>query len=297
MHDRVTWAGRLGAAFFLVLCWTLAPFLESALEKGAHSGGDDSGSFVNGMRVLLAEHCYQKSQAYFHSGAWFSIFDHEARGAVDTTPSVLLADGTLPEEEKWRLETPFAGRELDWLDSFGRNFFPQEHTHLTSGGATGEEGNLVYEMLPWLELAVHFDPHFIVAYEEADYWLRKQLERPDEAEGMLRRGLAVNPDSYRLLFLLGQIALEHRNDNALARRRWEMALVRWERQNQGLEEPDLESFRQIAAHLATLEEREGRLTVARALVQRLRPVAVRPAAMDRWLAQIDDNLATRTTAD
>jgi tetratricopeptide (TPR) repeat protein len=277
----------LFAGLCLLMAWSLAPTLESELNALGSPDGSDSESIADGVRTLAAEHCYQKSLSYFHSGAWYSIFDHVARSAVDTTADVVRSDGSLPEAEMWRCETPFSGPELDWLDGFGRNFIPTRHTHLTSGGARGDNGNFAYEMLPWLELAVRFDPHHIPAYEDADYWLRKQLKRPKVAEGFLRRGAARNPESHQLRFLLGVIAAEHHGDLARARRCWSRALRLWESQNADAAEPDVDSFRRIAGRLARLEEREGRLTEARILVERLRPMAAQPQRIDQWLAEID----------
>jgi hypothetical protein len=61
----------------------------------------------------------------------------------------------------------------------------------------------------------------------------------------------------------------------------------WESQNADAAEPDVDSFRRIAGRLARLEEREGRLTEARILVERLRPMAAQPQRIDQWLAEID----------
>ena len=284
---RKTRVEGMFAGLCLLIAWSLAPALESELNALRSPDGSGSESIVDGARTLAAEHCYQKSLSYFHSGAWYSIFDHVARSAGDTTSSVVRSDGSLPKEEMWRCETPFSGPRLDWLDGFGRNFIPTRHTHLTSGGARGDKGNLAYEMLPWLELAIRFDPHHILAYEDADYWLRKQLKRPEEAEGLLRRGAAQNPESHQLRFLLGVIAAEHHGDFARARRCWSRALRSWEAQNANADEPYVDSFRRIAGRLARLEEREGRLTEARTLVERLRPMAAQPQRIDQWLAEID----------
>ncbi len=37
-------------------------------------------------------------------------------------------------------ETGFLGPPRNWIDAFGRQFFPSVHTHLSEGGANGKEG-------------------------------------------------------------------------------------------------------------------------------------------------------------
>ena len=238
---------------------------------------------------LVAEYCYNKSQAYFHSGAYFTIFDHEARAGLDRMTVENCEDETL---QNWQSESPFAGPELDALDGFGRNFFPIAHTHLTSGGATRTGGSKVYEMLPWLELAVRLDPHFIDAYTEADYWLRKHLNATGEAAGFLRRGLLHNPDSYELNFYLGQIIAEQDPVGEKARSLWQHALACWNQQNHNADEPDTFALRQITSHLARLGEQRGNLKEARTLVHCLVGCAGEGQGPRQWLESLNRQLAT-----
>ncbi len=80
------------------------------------------------------------------------------------------------------------------------------------------------EILPWLRLAADMDPQKIETYTVGAYFLRKHLNRPEEAEAFLREGLRNNPDSYEILFELGRLYNENDHDTDRARNVWQLAL-------------------------------------------------------------------------
>jgi hypothetical protein len=51
-----------------------------------------------------------------------------------------VAQGSGPEEQD--AATGFLSKATDWIDAFGRNFFPTNHTHLQNAEQR--------EILPWL---------------------------------------------------------------------------------------------------------------------------------------------------
>jgi tetratricopeptide (TPR) repeat protein len=142
------------------------------------------------------------------------------------------------------LKTP-----IDLFESFGRKFTITSHTHL--------EGGKEREMLPWLKLSAELDPQRVETYTVAAYWLRRVLGKEKEAEEFLRQGLSANPDSYEILFELGQLYYENRKDLVRARNLWEAAYARWERKEAGKEKPNLFALDQILVRLARLEEEAG----------------------------------------
>jgi tetratricopeptide (TPR) repeat protein len=153
------------------------------------------------------------------------------------------------EKDMDYLRTP-----LDWIESFGRRFAVTSHTHLSAGKER--------EMLPWLKLTAELDPQRVEIHTVAAYWLRRVRGKEKEAEEFLRQGLTANPDSYEILFELGQLYYENRKDLLRARNLWEAAYLRWEKKEAGKEKTDLFALDQILVRLARLEEEAGNVNKA-----------------------------------
>ena len=84
-------------------------------------------------RRLFANHFFVKADAYFHSGAYPTIFDQKGSGPLTLHIS---ADAGAAAADHPDRAVGFLNAPLDPLESFGRKFFPTEHTHLDSGGAS-----------------------------------------------------------------------------------------------------------------------------------------------------------------
>jgi tetratricopeptide (TPR) repeat protein len=158
-------------------------------------------------------------------------------------------------EAKHEKAMDFLGQPRDWIERFGRNFYPSTHEHLDKPGEAGE-------ILPWLRLSADMDPQRIETYTVGAFWLRLKMGKVDEAEQFLREGLRANPDSYAILLDLGRLYDENRHDAAHARNLWELGLRRWHEQEQAHKKPDETVLLGLLIHLADLEERQGNLEQA-----------------------------------
>lgn len=208
-------------------------------------------------RKMFANHFFVKADAYFHSGYYPSIFDQT--GAFQT-PHVAEDAGALQGKNVGD-DHEFLGGSLDWIETFGRQFFPSEHTHLDEGGPAGAAAKAkvdeAREMLPWIRVAAELDPQKVETYVVASFWLRDRMGRVDEAEKFLREGLRANPGSYQILFELGRIAEENKKDDASARNLWELGLRYWADRESSKKEPDKFLLLQLSSRLALLERRTG----------------------------------------
>ena len=182
-------------------------------------------------------------QSYSQKKADIHIAERHDGGAED------------PAEEEHERTSDFLGKPRNWIDAFGRNFFPSRHSHRDQPGEARE-------ILPWLRLSADLDPHQVQTYTVAAYWLISNMGKVDEAESFLREGLRANPDSYEILFDLGKLYDENRHDPVRARNIWELAIRRWNEQEQVGEDPDEVMYDAILAHLAHLEETKGNLREA-----------------------------------
>ena len=183
-------------------------------------------------------------------------------------------------------ETTFLGPPRNWIDRFGRQFFPSVHTHLTEGGANGEEKETeVREILPWLKLSSELDPKRTVTYAAGAYWMRR-IGKTDEAEGFLRDGLKENPGDPQLLLDLGRLYAESKKDPVRARNLWEAAL----RSLDGASGKDKEDSKfiaeQILAALAKLEQDTNHPARAIALLERLKTLSPNSEAIEKWISEL-----------
>ena len=76
------------------------------------------------------------------------------------------------------------------FQQWGNIITPRQHVHA--------EGPLSAEILPWLKLAAHADPHNVDAYLVASFWAETGLNRHDLATGILKEAQRLNPADYRI---------------------------------------------------------------------------------------------------
>jgi len=218
--------GFVGA--FSLSTWLQPRF---AAMQSTRNDSDSALALIMGdSRQLFAQHFFVKADAYFHSGAYPGIFDHpDTNKAAD----IDMANAAHPHGADSELgqEAGFLGKPIDFIEKFGRNFFPTIHTHLDKPGEARE-------ILPWLELAAKLDPHKVTTYVSASFWLRHDPTHVNEAEPFLRQGLRANPDSYEILLELGKYYYENKKDPVRARNLWELAWTKWQKQKGENKKPD-----------------------------------------------------------
>jgi hypothetical protein len=243
---------QLIAALLFVTCFAITGYMEPRYEtwKGARRTNALS-MLVGDSRRLFANHFFAKADAYFHAGYYPTIFDQqksEARSHMEESTAEEHEDESEKHEE--HEEPDFLGKPLDWIEAFGRNFFPSEHVHLEKPGDARE-------ILPWLRLTAELDPTKVETYTIAAYALRNSLHKPDEAEAFLRDGLRANPDSYQILYELARLRSEQDQHGDSARHLLELALQKWQRHSATAAEPDIFVGAQILGYLAKLELEQG----------------------------------------
>ena len=267
--------GILILLLLLAVAFSLATVLQLRTPRWTRRSASDSVlALVFGeSRQLFANHFFVKADISFHSGYYPSMFD-QARQAEENDNDVSHPG----EEEAPKPESGFLGPPTDWIDRFGRHFRPVLHVHLQGGN--------IREILPWLRISAELDPHRVEAYTVASYWMRKHLGKVDEAEQFLREGLRANPESYELLFELGNLYYDNRHDAGRARNVWLAALRLWQKQEPGKSKPDNLSLDQIAVHLAHLEEQEGNLDRAVEYFEMAKQVSPEPPQLQKQIDEI-----------
>jgi hypothetical protein len=211
----------------LVLCFGLAADLEPQFQsmRLSRASGDIFKILLGDSRVLFANHFYVKADEYYHSGYYPTIFDN--RDAFETPH--MAADTGAVNSKNHGPEAGFLGPPRDWIDAFGRHFFPDRHTHLDEGGPDGDlsSSDNVREILPWLKLSADLDPDNVQTFTVTAYWLRVRMHKVAEADAFLHEGLRHNPDSYDILFELGRLYDEDYHDTDRARNVWKQAVRKW----------------------------------------------------------------------
>ena len=274
--------------FLLAASFTLSTQLGLWREQDTrHVDQSDSvlETLMGDSQRLFANHFFTKADVYLHAGVYPSIFDQAQRAGkshlaqATEAPAVSPVSKTpvhtdLPHEghtdhdddhDEADAVTGFLGQPRDWIDAFGRNFFPTRHVHLDNKNQQ--------EILPWLRLAAELNPNEVETYTVAAYWLRHQMGKVNEAEQVLREGWRANPDSYEILFELARLQEENHHDPSRAQNLYLAALKKWQRSESGKNDPDQFSYMQITAGLAHLEESQGHNAKAVEYLEMLRRVS------------------------
>jgi len=230
-------------SLLLTVVFSLATQLCIWREQSEHQKTEAGGALqvlMGDSRRLFANHFITKADVYLHRGVYPSIFDqarrerkvrlgkeqasslegnHEAHEEGDHDhDSHKHAEG---EHEAQDAVTGLHGAPRDWIESFGRNFYPTKHAHLDSPADQKE-------VLPWLRMAAELNPNAIETYTVGAYWLWQRMGKLGEAEQFLREGLRANPGSFEVLFELGKLFEEGRKDYVRAGNLFRVALTKWQ---------------------------------------------------------------------
>lgn len=275
------------------LAFALAAKLGPQVEQRLAANGEDEdnpvGHWLGDTRRLFAQSFFVKADAYFHSGYYPTIFDNNA---PFKTPHIGEDSDTM-ESKNSGDETTIFGHPNNWVEKFELNFFPSYHTHLDQGGADGNGAAEVKEIMPWLKISAELDPNRTQTYLVAAYWLRVRMHKFDEAEEFLRDGLHENPGSPALLFELGQLYEQNRNDPTRARNLYLAALNNWHKLNDNKPEPDKFVADHIYSALGELEQKQGNTAKAIEYFKLLKTVSPSPDAIQKQIDELEQKPAAK----
>ena len=270
---------KLVLLLLLVAGFSLATYLQPRhAAQASHAGqsGNVLALLLGDARKMFAQQMFAKADAYFHRGNYPSIFDQAPRREENHMTSETHHDEHGADEHDDD-EAPAPAH--DWIEAFGRHFYPSVHVHLKEG----EER----EMIPWLRVAAELDPHSIETYAVTAYWLRDRLHKVDEAEQFLRDGLRANPGSSELLYELGRLYFENRKDSARAKNLWLFALRRWWQEVEAPKpEPDKHLLAELLGGLARLEMRDGHSPEAIEYLRQLKDLSPSPEQIQKQIDQL-----------
>ena len=285
-------------SLLVVGVFTLATALDPAFRQwSARKAPAQSvlDAVLGDSRRLFANHFYIQSDVYLHGGYYPTIFDQveKAPAARDEHDGHSGGDKVEAHEAEAAGHVhseicghDFLGKPRNWIDAFGRNFFPSKHTHLGEGAGQAVQAR---EILPWMKLAAELNPQQADSYTVAAFWLR-QMNKNEEALQFLRQGWQANPNNYEILFELG-LCYEVKKESERARNLWELALRRWQEQQADAKEPDNLLGAQILGHLARVEAQANRREQTIRYLEMLKKVSPRP---DQVQQRIDEFKAGRS---
>ena len=274
----------------LVSCFGLAAHLQPQFQAwpGSRASGDIFKVVLGDSRRMFANEFYVKADAYYHSGYYPTMFDDNA--AFQTAH--MAADTGAVNDKNHGDEDGFLGPRRNWIDSFARNFFPDRHTHLDTGGAADNLGGSdeVGEILPWLKLSADLDPDNVQTYTVTAFWLRERMNNVKEADAVLHEGLRNCPDSYDILFELGRLYYESYHDRDRARNVWEFGVRKWSKLDEAAKKDNRLIMEQLATHLAKLEEDAGNLPRAIEWFQAAQKVSLTPDVIQQQINRLTGKL-------
>jgi tetratricopeptide (TPR) repeat protein len=280
-------------SLLLAICFSLATCLQPAQEARDSTEGQSANVMavlLGDGRRLFANQFFAKADMYFHRGKYPSIFDQQARTEENHMQSASgheNSDGHPDGQgegheghEEHHEDEPVEPPPLDWIERFGRNFYPHKHSELA--------GSDTREILPWLRLSAEMDPHETEVYTVTSYWLRTHLGKFDEAEDFLRKGLQQNPNATDLLDELARLNFENRHDLKRAKNIWQAALRQWHKVEGQEAKPNVFLLEQILVGLEKIAVEEGRLDEAIKYLKQIKEVSPNPEMVQK---QIDEMTA------
>lgn len=266
-----------------VFCFSLATLLQPLQvdrDRNAAQNGNVMALVLGDARKMFARQMFAKADAYFHRGNYPSIFDQAPRVEENHMSGEAHNHDEHGDEDHDGAPAP----THDWIQSFGRHFYPTVHVHLQEG----EER----EMLPWLRVSAELDPHSIETYAVTAYWLRDRLNKVDEAEQFLRDGLRANPNSPDLLYELGRLFYENRKDTPRAKNIWLFALRRWHEVEEPKPQPNKLLLAQLLGGLTRIEVHDGHYNEAIEHLKQLKEFSPSPEQIQKQI----DLLATKASS-
>jgi tetratricopeptide (TPR) repeat protein len=283
----------------LAACFTLATSLQLEFQTAANhrsNTGDLLKVLLGDSRSLFANQFFIQADVCLHGGYYPSIFDQveppkqlKIAAQVSSQPDKAThaekqddhdqEDHVHQANEEHNDLPTFLHKPNNWIERFGRNFYPSEHRHF-------DKPQDAAEILPWLLFSAELDPHRIETYTVTAFWLVKYLGKIQEAEEFLRAGLRANPNNPDILFELGRVYNEGRHDAERARNVWETALRNWRIQAAKQPEPDRLLLMKIVTHLADLEEKQQRYPAAIQYLEILKTVSPVPATIQKHIDEL-----------
>jgi tetratricopeptide (TPR) repeat protein len=275
------------AILLLVSCFTLATVLDAPFSRLRAKTDTSAGmltALMGDSRRMFANHFFSMADAYFHSGFYPTIFD-QARAEEHSHLSEESQEEAGHDEHH---EETFLKPPTDWIERFGRHFYPTVHTHLSNGNER--------EILPFLKLSAEMDPKQIEAYVTAAYWLRTKLHKPEEAERFLRQGLAANPDSYEILLELGRVYFYSKKDARVAGNIFALGRDKWLKQEAAGEKPDPHDYEEILGEMLRVDRQQGDLNAELADLQQLIKVSHSQDTLEAEIKELKAKLAAPSPA-
>lgn len=274
---------KLVLTLLFAACFTLATVLDAPIHDLLAQTDDATGvmaALLGDSRRMFANQFFVEADVYFHSGYYPSMFDKQETDIDVKGDSGDEKKGKVAERAD--VEESFLGPPQDWIERFGRNFFPTVHTHLDDARSR--------EVLPWLRLSADMDPHRIETYVVASYWLRRTLNKSAEAEEFLREGLRANPDSFEILLELAYVDFD-RHDTKDARQLCALALKKWEKQDAAGLKPAPKARGEIMDGLVKADREQNDLQQMLIDLEALKAVAPDPTAIDKDIQETKAKLA------
>ncbi len=278
----------------LVLSFGLAADLQPQFIAwpGSRADGDIFKITLGESRRLFANEFYTKADAYYHSGFYPTIFDNN-----DAFKTAHMAEDTGAVHSKNHgEEESFMGPPIDWIEAFGRHFFPDRHTHLDEGGPEDDlsSSDSIREILPWLKLSTELDPQNVQNYTVTAYWLRQRMNKTEEADQVLLEGLHENPGSCDILFELGRLYAESYHDTNRAENVWVAAAKNWKPITGDMDAVAANNFiyEKITTQLGQAERNASRWQSAVDWFEKAKSVSPTPDALQEQIDETKKKIST-----
>jgi len=201
-------AGLAGLAVAAAVAHVVAPEVrdDASYKPGEYQAAKESIalSLVGQFRMSVGDMMWLKTLEYLHNGIIYRMPSgrERTRGvrAVEFTgmgAGVAHKDGPslIPDEDRdWR----------GMLGEIDRNIEPWRPGHAQHSDPQ--------ELIPWYQLLVKFNPHYVQAYTNGAFFMSDFAGQPEMGRDFLIAGAGKNPWSYEIESVLGRIYFDYFED-------------------------------------------------------------------------------------
>lgn len=166
-------------------------------------------SLLGQFRMSVGDLMWLKTLEYLHNGIVYRMpTDWERDQGVEAHAFSGLGAGVAHVDGPSLIPGP----EHDWrgiLGTLDRHIEPWRPSH--------PEHSDPRELIPWYQLLVRFNPHYIQAYVNGAFFLADDAGAPEQARDFLLAGARENPWSFEIQTALGKLYFDQFRDYPAAR--------------------------------------------------------------------------------
>ncbi|MBN2309018.1 MAG: hypothetical protein JXR94_08615 [Candidatus Hydrogenedentes bacterium] len=203
---RLGWlAGAAGLLLAALLAHGMAPQfqVDSRYKPGEYQAAKESValSLLGQLRMSVSDLMWLKTLEYLHNGIIYRMPSEQERAeGIDAEEFTGMGAGVAHHDGP----SLIPGEDRDWrgiLGELDRNIEPWRAGH--------PQHSDPQELIPWYQVLVKFNPHYVHAYTNGAFFMSDFAQQPEMGRDFLLAGAEKNPWSFEIESMLGRIYFDY----------------------------------------------------------------------------------------